>query len=171
MTKNEKKKLATLIIDMQHASHATYETASCAENLLEAFPCVKEFVWDLEEDTFTSKVCDILRGYLHSKLDPTFLGKGRYAPVRELNAWALGNLFPIVDEYIGQTEDLAEDVFEYLTEHAGNEVISVRIKEILESSMWRDTVFSHTTDPVRRRYLTNELEEYSFIKEMEKNLA
>lgn len=167
MNKSERQKLAEIIIRMKHGGGATYETTGYAEDLMDTFPSVKDIVWYLEEDAYTKKVCDILSSFLSNLLNPALVTHGRYKPAYELRVQCKGLFEDLVNDYCIDAKILAGDLFEELDEHHDSYNRGQVIHELIGSPMWKKHVLAYTGDSLKVRYLTGQLEEFSFIREMQ----
>lgn len=166
MNKNEKQKLAKIIIRMQHGGSATYETISFAEDLLTTFPQIQDSVYDLEEQAYMGKIVTILRSYLTKTINPAMVQGGRYIHTNRLYKNTFDIIPKILEDYLMETEELAEDIFDTLNDNVCGSVITERIRKILESPLWSDCVKQYVDELVEVRYLTGQLEEYSFLREV-----
>jgi len=166
MTKSEKTKLAEIILDMQHGGGATFETASYADTLTYTFPSVKEFIWELEEGVYVKKVFDILYSFLFKTINPILVSNEKYKPANDLSHQCRDYLKPLVSEYCLAKEVEAETLYDDL-DHFHDFIVNEEIRILLRDEVWCNLVDEVTEDSLERRFLKGELEEYSFIEEMQ----
>ncbi len=166
MTKNEKLKLAKIIISMKHGTGATYETLGYADELMNTFPKVESEVWELEESAYISNVVDIINAYLHGTINPPLINRGRYRPAHEL--WSSSGLIlpSLIEEYLVEKEELAEDLFEKLDRHHDTYNRAQALHKLFSDPVWVQVLEEYVDDSIKVRYLKGELEEFSFIEEM-----
>lgn len=166
MTKSEKRKLAEIILDMQHGGGDTFETNSYAATLINTFPSVKEFIWELEGGVYVEKVSNKLYSFLFKTINPVLVSTGKYKPAYDLSHQCKDYIKPLVSEYCLEKEVEAETLYDDF-DHFHNDVVIDEITSLLRDEVWCNLVDEFTNDSLERRFLKGELEEYSFIEEIQ----
>ena len=166
MNKTEKRKLAEIILDMQHGSGATYETASRADDLITTFPSVKEFIRELEEDVYVEKFAIFVKRFLYKTVNPVMVSSEKYASANNLAYRCSDYLQPLISDYCLDKEITAESLCDNL-EMVSDYLVNTEINSLLKDEIWCGLVDEITDDSLERRFLKGELEEYSFLEEMQ----
>ena len=170
MTKNEKKVLAEMVSEMKHGTGATYETYSVGENILSAFPCIKEEYENNKEVAMKDSIeLDIIH-VLFSHVNEGLIRGGRFEESNRLRDITFNYVWEILYDYLEEKDltgvELSEELPDRLTER------NRALKKILTSDTWKALSEEYTKLHVKEEdahnvveYLTLQLDEYELIKE------